>query len=172
MERPRDLESLIAVVLLVVGTRTVTVRCTATNGRGWTGDQELCIVCSAMTAALACVTLCVGSQQHRSRRWLELLTHGLNTITNTGRSISCVNPEARGVASAGARKLCSFADGRCARRARPDGRLTPSSQRPTPPTHRFFFAFSAPRPFRVPPPPVVAALLLTKAKSSAVFNYS
>ena len=52
-----DHESLIAAVLLVIDARAVTVRCTANNGRAWAGEQELCMVCSVMTAALACVTL-------------------------------------------------------------------------------------------------------------------
>ena len=52
-----DHESLMAVVLLVTDTRAVTVRCMATNGRAWAGEQELCMVCSVMSAALACVTL-------------------------------------------------------------------------------------------------------------------
>ena len=66
-----------AVVLLVTDTRSVTIRCMTTNGRAWAGEQELCMVCSVMTAALACVTLVLELKEHRSRRRLELLTRGL-----------------------------------------------------------------------------------------------
>ena len=37
------------------------------------------MVCSVMTAALACVTLVLELKEHRSRRRLELLTRGLKT---------------------------------------------------------------------------------------------
>ena len=46
------------------------------------------MVCSVMTAALACVTLVLELKEHRYRRRLELLTRGLKT--NTGRITSCV----------------------------------------------------------------------------------
>ena len=36
------------------------------------------MVCSVMTAALACVTLVLELKEHRSRRRLELLTCGLH----------------------------------------------------------------------------------------------
>ena len=46
-----------AVALLVTSMRTGTVPCMANNGRAWADEQELCMVCSVTTAALACVTL-------------------------------------------------------------------------------------------------------------------
>ena len=70
-----------AVALLVTDTRTVTVPCMATNGRAWAGEQELCLVCSVITAALACVTLVLELKEHSSRRRLELLTRGLRGET-------------------------------------------------------------------------------------------
>ena len=53
-----------AAALLVTDTRAVTARCLATNGRAWAGEQELCMVCSVMTAALACVTLELELKEH------------------------------------------------------------------------------------------------------------
>ena len=68
-----------AAALLVTDTRAVTARCMATKSRAWAGEQELCMVCSVMTAALACVTLVLELKEHRSRRRLELLTRGLKS---------------------------------------------------------------------------------------------
>ena len=68
-----------AAALLVTDTRAVTARCMATKGRAWAGKQELCMVCSVMTAALACVTLVLELKEHGSRRRLELLTRGLKS---------------------------------------------------------------------------------------------
>ena len=67
-----------AAVLPVTDTRAMTVRCMATNGRAWAGEQELCMVCSVMTAALACVTLVLELKEHSFRRRLELLTPDLH----------------------------------------------------------------------------------------------
>ena len=80
-------ETLRAAALLVTGTRAVTARCTANNGRAWAGEQELCMVCSVMTAALACVTLVLELKEATARHRLELLTSGLNSgaATASGR---------------------------------------------------------------------------------------
>ena len=70
-----------AAVLLVTDTRAVNVRCMATNGRAWAGEQELCMVCSVMSATLACETLVLELKEHSFRRRLELLTRGLHGET-------------------------------------------------------------------------------------------
>ena len=49
-------ETLLAAAVVVVGTRAVTKRCMAANGRARADEQELWMVCSIMSAALACET--------------------------------------------------------------------------------------------------------------------
>ena len=55
-------ETLLAAAVVVVGTRAVTARCMAANGRARADEQELWMVCSIMSAALACESACVGTQ--------------------------------------------------------------------------------------------------------------
>ena len=49
-------ETLLAAAVVVVGTRAVTKRCMEANGRARADEQELWMVCSIMSAALACET--------------------------------------------------------------------------------------------------------------------
>ena len=55
-------ETLLTVAVVVVDTRMVTAWCMAANGRARADEQELWIVCSTMSAALACVLACAGTQ--------------------------------------------------------------------------------------------------------------
>ena len=66
-----------AVAVAVTDTRTATARTMATYEQAWAGEQELCMVCSVITAALACVTLVLELKEHSSRRRLELFTPDL-----------------------------------------------------------------------------------------------
>ena len=74
-------ETLLAAAVVVVGTRAVTKRCMAANGRAWAGEQELWMDCSIMSA--------LSSARLRDACWkssrnIELLTgerslHGVFT---------------------------------------------------------------------------------------------
>ena len=74
-------ETFVAAAVAITDTCAVTARCMAANGRAWAGEQELCTVCSVTSAALACVTLVLELEEHRSRSRLELLTRGLHGET-------------------------------------------------------------------------------------------
>ena len=51
-----ELETLMTVVVVVADACAVTARSMAADGRAWTDELELWMVCSIMTAALACST--------------------------------------------------------------------------------------------------------------------
>ena len=57
-----ELETLMAVAVAVMDTRTATARTMATNEQAWAGEQELWMACSNMTAPLACESTGAGPQ--------------------------------------------------------------------------------------------------------------
>ena len=57
-----ELETLMAAVVVVAGTRVVTARSMEADGSAWTGEQELWMVCSIMSAPLACETPSAGTE--------------------------------------------------------------------------------------------------------------
>ena len=57
-----ELETLMAVVVVVADTCAVTARSMADYGRAWTDELELWMVCSIMSAALACSTRSVRAE--------------------------------------------------------------------------------------------------------------
>ena len=54
-----------------------TAACTMTDGRAWLSEEDLWVVCSVWTAALACTTLVFLLKEHRSFDWKELFSNGL-----------------------------------------------------------------------------------------------
>ena len=57
-----ELETLMAAAVAVADTRTVTARSMAAYEQAWAAEQELWMVCSIMSAALACSTLVVRAE--------------------------------------------------------------------------------------------------------------
>ena len=55
-------ETFVAAAVAVTGTCVMTARCMAANGRAWADEQELWMVCSIMSAALACKRLVLELQ--------------------------------------------------------------------------------------------------------------
>ena len=55
-------ETFVAAAVAVTDTCAVTARCMAANNRAWADEQELWMVCSIMSAALACSTLVVRAE--------------------------------------------------------------------------------------------------------------